>query len=157
MIKKLMFTLIAVAMLSFAAAPATAGEPGEVSPGPEPGMGYKFGRGAVNVLTCWTEIPRNVALEWQRTDPASGFFLGVGKGLGYGYTRFVGGVYDMVTFAFPVPMGFVPVMEPEFSVYNEYREAPSGRLTVEPLDVAAADEPEEPVTRYSARSKRQWP
>jgi putative exosortase-associated protein (TIGR04073 family) len=120
-------------------------------------MGYKFGRGAVNVLTCWTEIPRNVALEWQRTDPASGFFLGVGKGLGYGYTRFVGGVYDMVTFAFPVPMGFAPVMDPEFSVYNEYREAPSGRLTVEPLDVATADESEEPATRYSAQSKRQWP
>lgn len=158
---KLMLTLVAVAMFGLAAIPVRAADPYESNPGPEPGMGYKFGRGAVNVLTCWTEIPRNVAIEWQRTDPASGFFLGVGKGLGYGYTRFVGGVYDMVTFAFPVPMGFAPVMDPEFSVHNEYREAPSGQLQVEPLNPEMQDlaRQEERGARqiYTAGSQRQWP
>jgi len=157
---KLMLTLAAVALFGLAAVPVQAAEPYEPNPGPEPGMGYKFGRGAVNVLTCWTEIPRNVEIEWQRTDPASGFFLGVGKGLGYGYARFAGGLYDMVTFAFPVPTGFAPVMDPEFSVHNEHREAPSGQLQVEPLDVdGEMEEKEERGARriYTAGSQRQWP
>lgn len=156
--KKLMLMLTAVAVFGLAAVPARAADPLESHPGPEPGMGYKFGRGAVNVLTCWTEIPRNVAIEWQRTDPASGFFLGVGKGLGYGYTRFASGVYDMVTFAFPVPTGFAPVMDPEFSVHNEHREAPSGPLRVEPLKMEMEPEEERGARKiYSAGSQRQWP
>lgn len=161
--KKLMLTLTAMALLGLASAPAMAADATDSNPAPEPGMGYKFGRGAVNVLTCWTEIPRNVAIEWQRTDPASGFFLGVGKGLGYGYTRFMSGMYDMVTFAFPVPTGFAPVMEPEFSAHNEHREAPSGQLVVEPLDMDMGEQAKmEEETRgardvYTAGSRRQWP
>lgn len=131
----------------------------EARPRPERGMGYKFGRGAVNVLTCWTEIPRNVAIEWQRTDPASGFFLGVGKGIGYGYARFMGGVFDMVTFPFPVPMGFAPVMDPEFAVENPNRDAPGHQpYIVEALTIEEnhADS-QTGEGDYAATSSRQWP
>lgn len=150
--------LAAIAILALGVAPALAqSEPLlEARPRPERGMGYKFGRGAVNVLTCWTEIPRNVAIEWQRTDPASGFFLGVGKGLGYGYARFMGGLFDMVTFPFPVPMGFAPVMDPEFPVENPNAVA-TERFVAEPLHMEEPGAETADLRDYSATSPRQWP
>lgn len=154
--KRICLACTVLAILALAVLPAAAETgPTKVGPGPEPGMGYKFGRGAVNVLTCWTEIPRNVAIEWQRTDPASGFFLGVGKGLGYGYARLMGGIYDMVTFPFPVPMGYAPVMDPEFSAHNEYRERATGSEAIEPLTVEPAHE--DSLAAYETGSTRQWP
>jgi putative exosortase-associated protein (TIGR04073 family) len=161
MMKQMKRWLALVAILGLGVAPAIAqGQPlHDARPRPERGMGYKFGRGAVNVLTFWTEIPRNVAIEWQRTDPASGFFLGVGKGIGYGYARFMGGLFDMVTFPFPVPMGFAPVMDPEFAVENPNRDAPGHQpyivevLTMEEYHAHAHTE----AWDYSATPSRQWP
>jgi putative exosortase-associated protein (TIGR04073 family) len=153
--KPTMLTLAALAVLALGTTPATAQTDWDPRHGPEPGMGYKFGRGVVNVLTFWTEVPRNVALEWQRTDPASGFFLGVGKGVGYSYARLMGGVYDIVTFPFPVPMGFAPVMHPEFSAHNEYREVATGRELLQPLHVTYSHE--DVMADRAVRPTRHWP
>lgn len=140
----------ALAQASYTPAPGT-----ELTPRPEPGMGKKFGRGVVNVLTCWTEIPRNVAIEYQRTDPASGLFLGVGKGLGYGYTRFMGGMFDIITFPFPVPTGFAPVTYPEYPVHDHTRDV------AQPIqiDQLAMDMDEKaPARDYTvAPTSRAWP
>ena len=45
-------------------------------------MLHKAGPGVVNVLTCWVEWPRNVANEWDKTDPVTGIALGTIKGFG---------------------------------------------------------------------------
>ncbi len=79
-------------------------------------MLHKLGRGIVNVLTCWVEVPRNIAHEWERTDPATGFVLGTVKGIGWGFTRFATGVYDTFTFPFPVPPGYASLLDPEFVI-----------------------------------------
>lgn len=79
-------------------------------------MMHKLGRGFVNVLTCWVEIPRGVAIQWENMDPVSGLFVGGIQGVGWGFARFASGVYEVVTFPFPVPAGYKPMMEPEFVI-----------------------------------------
>ncbi len=77
-------------------------------------MFHKLGRGLVNVFTGWLEIPKQTAIEWRRTDPFTGTVLGVVKGLWLGIARTVTGVYEVVTFPFPIPRNYEPIMEPEF-------------------------------------------
>lgn len=79
-------------------------------------MFHKLGRGVTNVLTCWVEVPRTVAREWERTDPATGVILGTVKGFGWGFTRLATGVYETFTFPFPIPANYEPMMQPEFVV-----------------------------------------
>lgn len=79
-------------------------------------MMHKLGRGVTNVVTCWVEIPRNIAIEWEKTDPVTGFVIGTVKGTGWTLARVVSGVYETVSFPFPVPADYEPLMEPEFVV-----------------------------------------
>lgn len=79
-------------------------------------MLHKLGRGVTNVVTCWVEVPRNIAIQWECTDPVTGFILGTVKGTGWGVARLATGVFDAVTFPFPVPPGYAPLIEPEFVV-----------------------------------------
>jgi putative exosortase-associated protein (TIGR04073 family) len=79
-------------------------------------MMHKLGRGVTNVLTCWVEVPRHVAIEWERMDPASGLVVGTFKGVAWGFTRFSTGLYDTFTFPFPVPENYVSMIEPEFVI-----------------------------------------
>jgi putative exosortase-associated protein (TIGR04073 family) len=85
-------------------------------------MFHKLGRGIVNVLTGWIEIPKNVAKEWRQTDPFTGLVLGTIKGVGWGFGRTIAGVYEVITFPFPIPKDYNPVMQPEFilpSIWGE--------------------------------------
>ncbi|MCE5229151.1 exosortase system-associated protein, TIGR04073 family [bacterium] len=79
-------------------------------------MFHKLGRGVVNVVTCWVEIPRSITIQWENTDPVSGLFVGGIEGIGWGFARFATGVYEVFTFPFPVPSGFKPLIEPEFVI-----------------------------------------
>lgn len=77
-------------------------------------MFHKLGRGIVNVFTGWLEIPKQTAQEWRRTDPFTGTVLGVVKGVVWGVARTFAGFYEVISFPFPVPSNYEPVMEPEF-------------------------------------------
>ena len=79
-------------------------------------MLHKLGRGVTNVLTCWVEIPRNISIEGEKTDPATGLVMGTVKGFGWGFARLASGVFETFTFLFPVPEGYAPMIEPEFVV-----------------------------------------
>jgi putative exosortase-associated protein (TIGR04073 family) len=77
-------------------------------------MFHKLGRGIVNVFTGWIEVPKNIAKEWRKTDPFTGTVLGFVKGLGWGFIRTFAGFYEIISFPFPVPRNYEPIMEPEF-------------------------------------------
>jgi putative exosortase-associated protein (TIGR04073 family) len=77
-------------------------------------MSHKLGRGVMNILTGWVEIPKQTAKEWQATDPLTGTIMGVTKGFVTAVTRTIVGVFEVVSFPFPVPRNYEPVMEPEF-------------------------------------------
>lgn len=83
-------------------------------------MFHKLGRGVTNVLTCWVEIPRTVAREWERTDPVTGIVLGSVEGVGWGFTRFATGAFETFTFPFPIPADYAPMIQPEFVVTDTW-------------------------------------
>jgi len=97
------------ACLIFNAAPAWAGS---VESNNTPFT--KAGRGAINTITGWVEIPKRIQEEWDVSGPAMGFTWGLVKGFGYGFVRTAAGLYELVTFPFPAPPGFEPVIQPEF-------------------------------------------
>jgi len=85
-------------------------------------MFHKLGRGISNVLLGWVEIPKTVAKEWRNTEPFTGTIVGTVKGFGFAVMRTFAGFYEIVSFPFPVPRNYEPIMYPEFvlpSVWGE--------------------------------------
>ena len=74
----------------------------------------KLGRGAVNALTGWVEVPKRIHETAQRSGPWAGMTWGLLRGLGYGFIRPAGGLYEAVTFPFPAPPGYRSVIQPEY-------------------------------------------
>jgi putative exosortase-associated protein (TIGR04073 family) len=66
-------------------------------------MFRKLSRGTINILTGWVEVPKNIAIRWKDSDPFSGFIWGGIEGIGWGFARTVGGVYEVISFPFPYP------------------------------------------------------
>jgi len=77
-------------------------------------MFHKLGRGVSNVLLGWVEIPKQIAKEWTRTEPFTGTIVGFVKGFGWAVARTMTGFYEVVSFPFPVPRNYEPMMYPEF-------------------------------------------
>jgi len=86
-------------------------------------MFRKFSRGTVNILTGWVEIPKNMSLRWKETDPFSGMILGGVEGIAWTFARMIGGIYEMISFPFPYPDNYAPLIEPEFILSPLWGEA----------------------------------
>jgi len=80
--------------------------------------GKKLVRGVANVLTGWVELPKNIYDTSVEENIFSGLTIGLAKGLGMGIVRTGAGIYEVVTFPFPIPEDYAPVLEPEY-VFNE--------------------------------------
>ena len=86
----------------------------------------KLARGAVNLFTGWVEIPKRIHETSIQSGAATGFTWGLIRGIGYGFIRTAAGGYELVTFPFPAPPGYEPVIQPEYvftddSVDSSYR------------------------------------
>ena len=79
----------------------------------------KLARGAVNLLTGWVEIPKRVHETSQQEGAIAGFTWGLVRGLGYGFIRTAAGAYELVTFPFPAPPAYAPVIRPEYVFTTE--------------------------------------
>ena len=79
----------------------------------------KLGRGGVNLVTGWVEIPKRMIETSQRSGAGAGWTWGLLRGLGHGFIRTLGGFYEIVTFPFPAPPGYVSVIQPEYVFTNE--------------------------------------
>ena len=78
----------------------------------------KLGRGLANILTGWVELPKNIYETSVEENVLSGLTMGLAKGVGMTIVRTGAGVYEAVTFPFPIPEDYAPVLEPEF-VFSE--------------------------------------
>ena len=78
----------------------------------------KLGRGLANILTGWVELPKNIYDTSVEENILSGLTMGLAKGVGMTIVRTGAGVYETVTFPFPIPEDYQPVLEPEF-VFSE--------------------------------------
>jgi len=83
----------------------------------------KLGRGTMNVLTGWVEVPKNIALRWKESDPFTGVVWGSIEGTAWGFARTIGGFYEIVSFPFPYPDDYAPLIEPEFILSPLWGEA----------------------------------
>jgi putative exosortase-associated protein (TIGR04073 family) len=70
-----------------------------------------MGRGLVNVLTGWLELPKQIHLGSQEENPLTGFGWGFVKGVGMTVLRSGVGVYETVTFPLPYPKDFTSPYE----------------------------------------------
>ncbi|MFH1645208.1 MAG: exosortase system-associated protein, TIGR04073 family [Candidatus Omnitrophota bacterium] len=109
-------TIVAVLILCFAAItlPAFAQEGSVVEK-----MGKKLGRGIVNIVTGWVELPKNIYDTSVETEnPLMGITYGTLKGVGMSVVRTGAGAYEVVTFLFPLPQDYEAILDPEF-VFEE--------------------------------------
>ena len=67
---------------------------------------HKMGRGIVNVLTGWIEVPKQMQLGSQESNPVSGVGMGLLKGAGLTLLRGGVGIFEAVTFPIPYPKDF---------------------------------------------------
>ena len=72
---------------------------------------HKMGRGVVNVLTGWIEIPKQIHLGSQEENPVVGIGTGVLKGAGLTLLRGGVGIYEAITFAIPYPKDYASPYE----------------------------------------------
>lgn len=74
----------------------------------------KLARGAINTITGWVEIPKRSVETSKASGAGPGLTVGVLRGVGHGFVRTVAGIYEMVTFPFPAPPGYRPVIRPDY-------------------------------------------
>lgn len=79
----------------------------------------KLGRGVANILTGWIELPKTIYETSVEENIGMGLSVGLAKGLGMTVIRTGAGIYDTVTFPFPIPTDYEPLLEPEY-VLSEY-------------------------------------
>ncbi len=93
--------------------------------------GQKLGRGLANVATGWVEIPKQVGLQGRETNAWDAFTKGLAKGFVHAFARTTVGAYEIISFPFPVPEGYRPIITtPEF-VSSDYQ--PPVKANEEPL------------------------
>ena len=72
---------------------------------------HKMGRGVVNILTSWFELPKQVHLGSQEDNPVAGLGWGLLKGAGLTVLRGGVGIYEALTFPIPYPKDFASPYE----------------------------------------------
>ncbi len=79
----------------------------------------KLGRGLANILTGWIEIPKNIYDTSVEENVGMGLTVGLAKGIGMTVVRTGAGIYETITFPFPLPEDYEPLLEPEY-VLSDY-------------------------------------
>lgn len=88
------------------------------------GAATKLGRGAVNVVTGWVEIPKRIYETSHEQGTMAGLTWGLLRGIGHGFVRTAAGFYEVFTFPFPAPPDYAPVIEPEYVFVDDAKPAP---------------------------------
>ena len=79
---------------------------------------HKVGRGVVNVLTGWIEVPKQLHMGAQGENPIAGVGQGLLKGVSLTVLRLGTGVFEALTFPIPYPKDFAsPYEQMELSDY----------------------------------------
>ena len=72
---------------------------------------HKVGRGLVNVLTGWIEVPKQLHLGAQGENPLTGVGHGLLKGISLTVLRLGTGIFETLTFPVPYPKDFASPYE----------------------------------------------
>lgn len=86
----------------------------------------KLFRGVANLTTGWMEIPKQMINTSEEKNVGQGVTWGFAKGIGWAVGRTLAGAYEIVTFPFPIPENYQPVMNPDY-VLSDLPESPQPR------------------------------
>ncbi len=105
-------------LLALNVSAATSSTPLESSEVPR-AMIEKLGRGLGNAVSGWLELPLTMKNTYKRKDPATslctGTLIGAFKAIG----RTAVGVFEAVTFLFPIPENYAPILPPlEYAILD---------------------------------------
>ncbi|MBI5368716.1 MAG: exosortase system-associated protein, TIGR04073 family [Planctomycetes bacterium] len=75
-------------------------------------MVAKLGRGLVNILTGWLELPKQIIRTSKTDGVLTGMTVGLGKGVGMAVGRTAAGVLETAFFFAPFPGEYKPLIEP---------------------------------------------
>ena len=84
------------------------------------GVGKKLGRGASNLAFGWLEIPKGIQDVGDNNNFIAGLTWGPLVGIGKAIQRTAAGVYEVATFPVPVPKNFGPLVEPDFTLGDQW-------------------------------------
>ncbi|MEE8360222.1 MAG: exosortase system-associated protein, TIGR04073 family [Candidatus Omnitrophota bacterium] len=94
----------------------------------------KLGRGILNTLTGFWEVPLKMIRISKVEGMPMGLTIGLLKGLGWGVYRTGVGIYEILTFAIPAPAGYESIMDPATLFTSETMAGdPSMRSDFRPL------------------------
>jgi putative exosortase-associated protein (TIGR04073 family) len=80
-----------------------------------PAAAQKAVRGLANTgLGVVVELPKTVYYDTLEDGPLYGLTVGVLEGLSWGIARTLVGIYEVVTFPFPAPEGYRPIITPAY-------------------------------------------
>lgn len=80
-----------------------------------PAAAEKAVRGLANTgLGVVVELPKTIYYDTLEDGPLYGLTVGVLEGLSWGIARTLVGVYEVVTFPFPIPEGYRPIYKPNY-------------------------------------------
>ncbi len=80
-----------------------------------PAAAQKAVRGLANTgLGLVVELPKTIYYDTLEDGPLYGLTVGVLEGLSWGIARTLVGVYEVVTFPFPIPEGYRPIYRPSY-------------------------------------------
>ncbi|HBF35281.1 TPA: hypothetical protein DDW35_12040 [Candidatus Sumerlaeota bacterium] len=83
-------------------------------------MATKLARGTCNLFGGWLELPRQIGKSMKGNDPVTGTVLGTVKGAAWTVARTTTGAFEVITFPFPLPKNYEPIIQPEYIFKNMY-------------------------------------
>ena len=86
----------------------------------------KLGRGVTNAVFGWLEIPSMMGLHYDERNTGGSLVSGFAYGIVQGVRRTVVGLFETVTFPFPIPEGYAPILPtiPYFDKHSPRRPLP---------------------------------
>ena len=79
-----------------------------------PAAAEKAVRGLANAGLGLGELPKTIYYDTLEDGPLYGLTVGVLEGLSWGIARTLVGIYEVVTFPFPAPEGYRPILTPAY-------------------------------------------
>ena len=76
----------------------------------------KLGRGGADIAFCFLEVPYQIGMMGKTHRWPIAFIGGLGKGAFTGARRLAVGAFEVVTFPFPWPKDYGPILKPEFPI-----------------------------------------
>lgn len=120
--KRLGAAFLVAFLVSVFSSPWPAHAAQQLKPG---GAATKLGRGVVNVVTGWVELPKRMYETSMNQGTAAGLTWGLLRGIGYGFVRTAAGFYEVFTFPVPQPPDYMPVISPEYVFVDDMTMTPA--------------------------------